>query len=284
MKNIAIVCDSTVSFTQAEAKEYGVYLAPLSVIHGSDEYQDQVTITTEQVNDLLRKGELLQTSQPNLGVLLALFTTIKEKDYDHVFVLSITSHLSGTYSALAQAVEEVQLENVSIIDSYTLGGPVQQAVRLIHKRNQENESIDAILQEINTLLDHTVSLVYPQTLEQLKRGGRISKSAASVAALLKMKVLLRLENRGTTIEKHTISRTETKIFEAILNDFKAHDITPQAYDVYLLSSEADDTCIRLLAFLDHNLGTFSNRFVKLPAVLACHAGVGTMAVQWVPKI
>ena len=84
---------------------------------------DQVNISTEEVRNILLNDELLSTSQPNIGTLIHIFNEIKEKQYDHIFILPLSHHLSGTFNSFKQAVEQVDLNNYTLIETETLVGP-----------------------------------------------------------------------------------------------------------------------------------------------------------------
>ncbi|QIK69103.1 DegV family protein [Erysipelothrix sp. HDW6C] len=284
MKNIAIVCDSSVALTKEEAHDLNITVAPLTLIYNNKEYLDQIDMTFDDVNELLLQKTHLQTSQPNVGVIINILEELKTKGFDHIYVLSLSSALSGTHSAFHHAIQEVGLDSVTLIDSMSIAGPVQQCAKLIHKLNAEDKSIAEITRAIEELLKHTVSFVYPQTLDQLKISGRISKGAATLASLLKVKPLLYLENGGQTIEKFGTARTEAKVFDMMVAEFKKHDITPDAFDVYYLDSQGEEIADRFNAYLSESIGTFTTSNSKLPAVVAAHAGIGTIAVQWIPKI
>lgn len=281
---IAIVCDSSVSFTPEEITALNVYIAPLTISHGSTSYVDQVTITEEGVNDLLRKGEVLKTSQPSIGLMIDIFEDIKSKDYGHVIVLSIGTALSGSYAAFQHAVEDVGLENATVINTYSICGPVQQGVRAIRRMEAEGQSIETILKTMDYLFSTQVSYIYPENLRQVVASGRMSKTAASIATLLKVRPVIYLENKGASIEKLGISRTERKAFQILVDDFIKNGVTPDRYDVYLLESEGMETLERFKAFLFEKLGTFTYHIVTLPAAVATHAGLGTISVQWCPKV
>lgn len=284
MKNIAIVCDSSVALNPELVKEYNVVVAPLTLIHNNKEYKDQIDKTSDDVNDLLRNKEKLQTSQPNLGLLIEIMEDIKSQNFDHVFILSLTSSLSGTYSSFNNAIQEVGLENYTLVDSRSLAGPIQHMVKAVRTLNAEGKSIEEIEAKIDTIVKNTVSYVYPQTLDQLKVSGRISKTAALMASVLKVKPLLFLENNGETIEKMGTARTETKIFEMIVDGLVSNGVAPDTHDIYYLESEGKEILARFDAFLTEKLGSFDTSISTLPAVVAAHAGIGTTVVQWVEKI
>src|SRR5699024_9175333 len=160
MKKIAIVCDSSISLTPAEIEKNGVYVAPLTIIHNGKEYLDQITITSEEVNDLIRDKQTLTTSQPNLGYMIDLYEQLKEKDYYHIFCLPLTRHLSGTHRTFVQAKDEVGLDNMTVVDTLTLVSPIQRMIDVIISSNEQGDSIESIEEKLQRMIDNTESYVY----------------------------------------------------------------------------------------------------------------------------
>lgn len=284
MKKIAIVTDSSVALTEQLTKELEVYITPLSIIYDEKEYLDQVEITRDDIVELLGAGTLLGTSQPNLGVIINILEEIKSKNYDYVFILSLSSALSGTYSAFQHAITEVGLENYSLIDTMTLAGPVQESIKVIRKMNEQNVEPKDIEDYLNNdFFKNTESYIYPFTLEQLKRSGRISKSAALLASMMKVKPLLKIENQGKNIDKFKTTRTEQKIIDEIIKDLKLHNVNSKEHIIYLPHLKRDDILDEVKSRLTNEMGPFDFVISDLPAALATHVGVGTFVLQWAKK-
>ena len=284
MKKIAIVADSSVALTEQETKELGVYITPLSIIYDQKEYMDQVEITREDIVKLLNAGTLLGTSQPNLGVIINTLEDIKSKDYDHVFILSLSAALSGTYSTFQHGITEVGLENYSLIDTMTLCGPVQESVKVIRKMNEEGIEPKEIEDYLNNVFfKNTESYIYPLTLEQLKRSGRMSKSAALLASMMKIKPLLKIENQGSSIEKFKTTRTEQKIIDEIIKDLKLHNVNPKEHIIYLPHLKREDILDEVKFRITNEIGSFDFIVSDLPAAIATHVGVGAFVLQWAKK-
>lgn len=284
MKKIAIVTDSSVALTEQETKELEVYITPLSIIYDEKEYLDQVEITRDDIVELLGAGTLLGTSQPNLGVIINILEEIKSKNYDYVFILSLSSALSGTYSAFQHAITEVGLENYSLIDTMTLAGPVQESIKVIRKMNEQNVEPKDIEDYLNNdFFKNTESYIYPFTLEQLKRSGRISKSAALLASMMKVKPLLKIENQGKNIDKFKTTRTEQKIIDEIIKDLKLNNVNSKEHIIYLPHLKRDDILDEVKSRLTNEMGPFDFVISDLPAALATHVGVGTFVLQWAKK-
>lgn len=284
MKKIAIIVDSSTYFTDDELKTLGnVTVAPLSIVYDGKEYVDQIELTYEDVNDLLRENKVLKTSQPNLGRINDIYETHMSEGYDHIFVLSLSSHLSGTFSAFNQVKDLLEIPNMTIIDSQTLVGPIRQAVRKLNAWNEAGLSIEEMTAQLEEFFNHSSSFLYPENLKQLKASGRISGPAATLASLLKVKPLLYLELHGTTIDKFGTGRTETKIFEMMVKEFETLGVSPETHFLSYLHSEAEETVQRVRAAFNAHFGTFDDEIIILPAALSVHAGIGTIAVQWALK-
>lgn len=282
MKKIAIVCDSSLSFTPEQVKETGVFIAPITLIYQEKEYVDQVTITNDEVAKLLTNNAVITTSQPNLGTVIHLFEDLKEQNFDHIIALPLTRHLSGTHSVIVQGAREAGVENITIVDTLTLVGPIQQAVRTIIKLNKEGKDIPEILEGLQNIFDNTESYLIPRSLKQLKASGRISPAAATMASLLKIKPVLKIFNKAETIEKFDTARTDAKSYDIVIKDLIKHGVTPKTHQLYFLEADAIKEVKAFREALENSLGTFTYHISKLPSSLVTHAGLGTIAIQYAP--
>lgn len=281
MKNLAIVVDSSIGLTLEEQKNWeGLFVAPLSIIYNNIEYVDQVDITLEEVQDILSRNDLIKTSQPSVGVALELFEKIQKEGYEHILVLSLSSKLSGTYNSFSTAAKALDNNNVHVIDTLTLAGAVQEGIRYAQALDKAGKSIDEIVAMTNNFYNHTVSYVIPENLDQLKASGRISAAASALASLLKMRVLLRLENHGDTIEKFATARTESKIISTMISDINNSDFDPKKDKFRLLHSLAEERSLELKKHLEDLYDGIEVEISFLPAAVSGHAGNGTIAVQW----
>lgn len=281
MKKLAIVVDSSVGLTlEQQAALEDVFVAPLSIIYNNKEYIDQIELTVPEVQDILSRNELIKTSQPSVGVVLALFEKIQSLGYNDIIVLSLSSKLSGTFNSFSAAAGSLENNNVRIVDTLTLAGPIQEGIKVIKTLHSQGLSIDDIEVKMNEFYNHTESYVLPENLDQLKASGRISSAAAAVASLLKMKVLLKLENHGDTIEKFATSRTDKKLFSTLIDDLNASAFNPNQDKLFLLHSLNEE---KILLFKETLHDLYPNAEIEisfLPAAISGHAGNGTIVLQW----
>lgn len=281
MHKIAIVVDSSVGFTLEEQSQLdGVFVTPLSIIYNNKEYVDQHELSVEDVQEILSRNELIKTSQPSVGAALEQFEKIQAEGYTDIIVLSLSSALSGTFNSFSTAAKSLAKNNVHIIDTMTIAGVVQGGIKVVQRLDAQGYSVNEILKELTTFYEHTESYVIPENLDQLKASGRISPAAATLASLLKMKVLLKLANHGTTIEKLTTARTETKLLNAMYDDINKSPFNPKNDKFHILYSLNKDKANQIKNDLINQYGDIEVEIGFLPAALSGHAGNGTVVVQW----
>ena len=285
MHKIAYIIDSSVGWSLEEAKNISnLFVAPLSIIHENKEYLDQVELDYEDITEKLSRNEVIKTSQPNVGSMMELYKKVLKKDYDTIIAFTLTSHLSGTYNAFVQAKDMLgNPDNIVVIDTLSVAGVMQEFIKTGILLNEQGKSIDEIVDGIKASLKFTCSYLIPENLKQLTASGRISPAASAVASLLKMRVLLKIENAGTIIEKFATARTETKIIDAMIKDLKHDGFDPIKHKIYIAGCEAKEMGERIKARLNENFDNIEYYEYVLPAALSVHTGIGTTAIQWCLK-
>lgn len=274
-----IVTDTTSGLDFDSAKSHNIELVPLSVLIDGVEYKDHIDITSEELYNKLRDGAVPTTSQPNIGYVEEQMKKWKDANYDAIIIVTISSHLSGTYQGFKMMAEQLQMDNIHLVDSLSVAGPLLDEVLLARKLADEGKSTEEIIQALQKRIQNSISFLYPETLTQLKKGGRISPVAANMASLLKIKPLLMLKKDGTIIDKYGMSRTETKIFEMIKDALVKEKVACDTHCLYLAHAEAEAILERFSTYIKHELGDIEIFPLPLPAVLTSHGGLGCIAVQ-----
>lgn len=185
-----IIVDSTADLTPKYAERVSV--VPLTVHFGDEEFIDGVNITKKGFYEKLIESDVLPTtSQATPDAFMKEFEKVKEAGEEAV-VITLSSKLSGTYQSACIAAEEY--ENIYIVDGMTAaigtGVLVELAVRLLDDGMSAKEIKEALEKEKEKVL--VVALI--DTLEYLKRGGRISKTTAVVGGVLNIKPVASIDN------------------------------------------------------------------------------------------
>lgn len=185
--SIRLIIDSTSDMPENFKQEFTVI--PLSVSFGSEEFIDGVTITNHEFYEKLVESDVLPTtSQPTPAAFAEAYQEAIDEG-NEVIVLTLSSKLSGTYQSACIAALDFQ-EHVSVIDTQnvTIGATILalQALRLVKEGKSRKEIVDTLLSLRKRV--HLVAMV--DTLEYLKKGGRISSTMALAGTLLSIKPVL----------------------------------------------------------------------------------------------
>lgn len=220
MKKVAVVTDSNAGIRQKEAKELGIFVLPMPFTIDDQTYYEDINLTHEEFFEKQLNGAEIFTSQPVVGSVKELWDQIL-KDYDEIVHIPMSSGLSGscqTAMMLAQEYDNrvfvVDSQRISVTQKYD----VIDAKRLADQGKSGQEICDILTEnKLNASIYITVN-----TLDYLKKGGRITPAAALLGGMLKIKPILQIQ--GEKLDSFAKTRTMargTKIMkEAIAKDIK----------------------------------------------------------------
>jgi DegV family protein with EDD domain len=218
MSKVAIVTDSTAYIPADVSKGYSIYSVPLQVIWGSENYKDGVDIMPDQFYTRLADTKVMPTtSQPSPAAFKVLYEKLIQSDFE-VLSIHISSKLSGTVDSAQQACASLNHAPVEVLDSFStsmsLGFQVMAAARAAEQ--------GATLQECKIIAqqarENTGVLFLLNTLEFLRRGGRIGSAAAFLGTALNLKPILELcDGKVEGIDK---VRTWNKAQDRLLDIFE----------------------------------------------------------------
>ena len=271
---IAIVTDSTSDLSRETQERYGITVVPLNVHFGQESFKDQIDLTTDQfMARLASTSTLPTTSQPSVGVFEETFRSLA-KNHDEVVCVLISSRLSGTVQSASLAAEAVaDIVHVEVVDSqncsYGLGFQAIHAVELTQTAHSAAEIAAQLVSEINAY--HLVFFV--ETLEHLRRGGRIGKAAQLVGTLLQLKPLLRID--GGQVVPFERTRTRMKAMAALVKFAK--DISTIDRVAVIHNTTPDDA-----ATLSSQIASLARDreipIVQFGPVIATHIGPGVVGL------
>lgn len=196
--NITFVLDSASDYC-AEHHSLSVPLAvvPLNITFGSDHFLDGETISTDMFYERMAKEEHLpKTSQPSPQAFLNVFQKEIEKGNELIYV-GLSSNLSGTVqsASIAKGMLDEKVQNsVHIIDSGTASAGVQVLIKLADSLARQGKNAKQVVEEIEQQKETIIAYVLLETLENVKKGGRISAVQGAIAEFLNIKPLLSVQN------------------------------------------------------------------------------------------
>jgi DegV family protein with EDD domain len=195
MAKIAIVSDSTCDLLLETIERYNIRILPLRVIYTDGEYRDRVDITPEEIYSRF-KEEIPSTSLPSPQDTVDLFNQLKQEGYTNVIVVTISSGISGTINMIRNVADSFEGLIFEIIDSKTLtmgaGFAIIEGAKELERTNDFEKAVD----RIKVVLKKTKVYYVVQTLEYLKKGGRIGKVEGTIGELLKIKPIISVNDDG----------------------------------------------------------------------------------------
>lgn len=195
---VKIITDSTADFTAAEAAELGIDIVHLRTRFGDEEYIDGVDITPHQFYEKLVESDVLPTtSQPSPAEFEAAFASALE-EAGEVVAITISSALSGTYQSAVIAAETFG-DRVRVVDSLSASIGEQVIVRRAVQLAAEGLSAAELAGRIEAERGDVCVLALLDTLEYLKRGGRISAAAAFAGGVLAIKPVITLRDGAVAL-------------------------------------------------------------------------------------
>lgn len=289
MCKVAVMTDSNSGITQKEAKELGVFVIPMPFTINGDEYFEDINLTQEQFYEHLIGGANVFTSQPAVGDVTKFYNDIL-KEYDEIIHIPMSSGLSGScQTALMIASEKEYKDKVYVVDSQRISvtqkWDVLNALKLA-KQGKSGKEIHDIL--MATKLDTSIYITV-NTLEYLKKGGRVTPAAAALGGLLKIKPILSIQGEKLdSFEKtRTIAKAEKIMIDALIKDINER-IDPegkgnncQLFVAYTYDKSPAENIIKMLkdAYPQHNIICD-----PLSLSVSCHIGPYAFGVGVAKKI
>ncbi|MFW3611640.1 DegV family protein [Staphylococcus caprae] len=181
-----IVTDSTSDLSHEYLSEHNIHVIPLSITVNGKAYTDQVDITSKEYIEYIEADADVKTSQPPIGRFIEKYEELAKEDVE-VISIHMSSGLSGTFNTALQASHMVEGSNITVIDSksisYGLGYQIQHIVDLIEKGTPTSDIIESVTQ----LRENIQLFVVIGQLNQLIKGGRISKTKGLIGNIMKIK-------------------------------------------------------------------------------------------------
>ncbi|CFX82706.1 DegV [Syntrophomonas zehnderi OL-4] len=194
-EKIALLADSACDLPRDIVEKMAIKILPLKIIYPEGEFSDRVDI---QPNDVYNRmpGEIPTTAMPCLGEIKSLFETIKSQGFTHVIAVALSSGLSGTYGAIKLAAQDINDMVVKTFDSRTLsmgtGWMVLDAARNI----TNGLSFDKVMENIAHIQPKVKVYYVVETLEYLRKGGRIGQVSAMLGEFLHFKPIISVNPEG----------------------------------------------------------------------------------------
>lgn len=278
LSQIHIVTDSTCDLTDAEIKQHGIHVVPLTVQIDDKTYTDRVNLQPDTFIELLKTAkELPKSSQPAPGVFKELYEELG-KDGSQVVSIHMTGSMSGTYQSANQAAE-MSNADVTVIDSryiaFGLAFQLREAIRL----RDAGATVEEIVAGVNKVRENTRLFVALDTLENMVKGGRIGKGKAVVSSLLNIKPIGHLDIGEVTICAKP--RSYKQIVKFLMSEFEKDTKGKKVMAVGISHANSMDTLVNPLIEQVKETGFTGEIEVAFTSpVISTHTGEGAIGFMY----
>ncbi len=283
MRKIGIATDSHSGIAAAEAQRLGIYVLPMPFNIGDTCYYEDVTLTRQEFFEKLDSGAVISTSQPSPEDVMKLWDQALAECEQLVYI-PISSGLSGScQTALMLAGQEAYENRVYVVDNGRVSAPMHRSVLDACELANEGYAAPQIKEMLEEVRADMVIYVGVQTLEHLKRGGRISPATAALGTILHIKPVLKFD--VGTLDTFQKCRSFEKAKKAMI-DAMHHDLETtfraqrDANEVYLVaaSSAAPEETERWLAQIRASFPDMDVMCDDLSLGVSCHIGAGGLGI------
>ena len=281
--SVAIVTDSTASLPGELVASHGIVVVPLHVVLGGQAFSDGVDFTTDELAAALRKFTAVSTSRPSPQAFLDAYEAAAAGGADAVVSVHISSDMSGTVGSATLAASQSPIP-VEVVDSRSVGMAMGFAALSAAVAAQQGMDAKAVAAIASSRARAATVIFYVDTLEHLRRGGRIGAASALLGSALAIKPLLALsDGHIEPIEKvRTAARALSRLEELALRAVNEAQGSGVDIAVHHLDSQtrAGDLVDRLRTRVPSSTTVI---LVELGAVVGAHVGPGTIAVAVSPR-
>ena len=278
--SVRVVCDSTADLDESFRLGHGVEVVPLKVIIGEEEFRDGVDIQpAELYSRMRREGVSARTSQPTPAEFEAVFRAASD-DGSAVICTTISAELSGTYTSAAQAAGELPQRDIRVIDTRSVSVGHYAVVAAAVQAAAAGGDADAVEAATRRMLEAVRLLFTVETLEYLRRGGRIGGAQALLGSMLDIKPLL--EMREGRIEPAGRVRTYRKALDACAETVEQAAAGWGGAGLLIGGADVARTADDLMRRFERSLPGSVRACVEVGPVIGAHAGPGAVGIAFFP--
>jgi len=277
---IAIVTDSTASLTEELLKAHNIYSSYLMIIFGTESYQEFKELSPAKFLELsATQKELPSTSQPAIGLTVELYESLFAKGYEEIIHVTISGAISGSYDSARSAAEMVNAEKIHIVDSKIMVFPQGALAIEASKLAKAGKTAAEIVPVLEEMRKHTNLTAAIKTLDNLRKGGRLSNAEATIGGILQIKPIVHLTESGT-IEAAGKVRTFKKAIQFLIDTAKNANLD-EHYEICVLNMENPEEGAILKAAIRDIYPNLTIHESPLSLVVSAHVGPGAVAISWI---
>ena len=275
---VAVVTDSTACLPEDLVARHGITVVPLHVMVDGKALAEGVDVSGAEVAEALRAFRPVTTSRPSPQAFVETYRRLREAGAEAVVSVHLSGELSGTVDAARIAARELAGDGgpIQVVDSRSLGMGLGYAVLAAATAAAAGAPADRVAELAARVALASSAYVYVDTLEYLRRGGRIGAAQAALGSALAVKPLLQLvDGRLERLERvRTASRALARLTEIV-----EAEVADRPVDLAVHHLAAEESAARVVRRLEQRLGDIRRLMLsEVGAVVGAHVGPGMVAV------
>lgn len=278
MEKIKIITDSTVDLSRDLIDQYGIEVMPLMVSFGDESYLDGVDIKFNEFLEKMKQSSIFPTtSQINPTRFYEVYKNYLKEGYK-ILSIHLSSKMSGTYQSACIAKDMINTEDIVVIDSVNVTSGLGVLVLKACMLREEGKDIGYIESEIKGAIPHVKSALAFESLDNLVKGGRLSKAAGAIGSVLNIKLILEVKDGEMAVMDKV--RGTKKAIRTILDYIDEKGIK-QGEPCIVLNAENQE----ILDALRENMRERKQEFVEaeVGCVVGTHSGTGACGVFFIEE-
>lgn len=277
---VAVVTDSTADLPRELVEDLGLRVVPLSVTFGDETFISGVTLQPEDFYRRLAAAQRMPTtSQPSPAWFEEAYADAVDDGHRAIVSVHCSAALSGTVSLARDRAMTVDVP-VEVIDTKLVGGALGLAALGAQRAAERGGTVAEVVATVEHVRRHALGLLVVDTLEYLKRGGRLTGAQAAVGTALKVKPILHLTSDGR-VEVRERTRTWSKAMERVV-DLVAHRADGRPVDVEVVHALAPERAAEVWERLDARVEIAERIEALIGPIVGTHVGPGAIGVAAVP--
>jgi DegV family protein with EDD domain len=277
MAGVRIVTDSASDLTEDEERQHDIEVVPLTIRFGSDEYEDRRELSVERFYELMAGSqELPETAAPSPGKFEGAFRRQAEAGADAIVCITLSGALSATLQSAQNAARAFEGElDVRVVDSRSITSGLGTLVVAAAEAAAAGRDADDVVALVEDLSDRTRIFGTLDTLDNLKKGGRVGGAQALLGSLLSIKPVVDLSDG--VVEEAGKARTRRKALEQVRDKVFAQPSVEYLSITHGLAPDVEE----MLDLLAPRYERSEIQIRTIGPVIGTHGGPRVMGVTWV---
>lgn len=274
-ERIALIADSACDLPQSYIQELGIKILPLKVIYPDRQYSDRIDIQPMDVYSRM-PAEIPTTSMPNVQEIKDAMESARQEGYTHVIAITLSSGLSGTYQAMKLAAKDFDNIVIEVFDSLTLCMATGWIVLDTARNIANGLSFDKVMERLVRIQPTAKAFYVIETLEYLRKGGRIGQVAGMLGDLLNLKPIISVDSEGKYFTYAKV-RGRHKSIERLMEVIDEH-VGNRPFNLAVMHGGAKEEGEKMLSKLSKLPNIKELIFSDISPVLGVHTGPGLLAL------